>query len=96
MRPVLHSDLTAAARALLAAPRTERNALCAQLLFEADVADRYTKRFGRPHSVWGNGTLLASARRYELVSEPCFSDRSYLSCLSLILKQLEARRERQN
>ncbi len=91
MRPVLQSDVTAAARALLAVPGPARQKLCTRLLYEADCADRFTRRLGKPHPFWGNGTLLAAARGHPLVEERTFDDRDYCSAFEMVLAQLLAR-----
>lgn len=61
MRPVLHSDVIAAARALVPLPPRARDAAARRLVAQADAADRYRKHMGHAHRVWGNGTLMAAA-----------------------------------
>lgn len=91
MRPVMHGDLTAAARHLLALPDALRAPQCARLIAQADAADRYRKRFGRAHPAWGNGTLMAAARQHPLPREPRLNDPDYALCLILVLTQLRSR-----
>lgn len=93
MRPVMHGDLTSAARHLLALPAAARPDHCACLITQADAADRYRKRFGRVHPRWGNGTLMAAARRIPLPPEPPLHDPAYASCLLLVLTALIQRRQ---
>lgn len=90
MRPILHGDVTAAARALLLVPETAREALCRRMIEEADFADRYAKRLGRPHRLWGNGTLMAAARARPLAEEPALGEERYCRCLELVFRQLLA------
>ena len=92
MRPVMHGDLTSAARHLLALPASARQGICARLIAQADAADRYRKRFGRAHPLWGNGTLMAAARRIPLPKEPPLHDPDYADCLILVLSALAQRR----
>ncbi len=92
MRAVHFSDLTAAARALLPAPPCLRARLCRAMLIEADWADKYTKRHGKPHHIWGNGTLMAVARRRQLMPERSLSDPDYTACVTMILHCLEQHR----
>lgn len=92
MRPVMHGDLTAAARYLWALPVPARVASCHALLAQADAADRYRKRFGRAHTLWGNGTLMAAARQHALPREPRLNDPDYAACLVLVLTLLSAGR----
>lgn len=77
MRPVLLSDLTAVARALLRAPYAERQVLCARIIFEAEMADRFARRLRKPHPQWGNGTLIAASAQRALAAERTFDDTDY-------------------
>ena len=95
MRPVMHSDVTAAAWVLLAQPSARWAAQCARLLREADWADRFTRRLGKPHPYWGNGTLLGAAMRHQRAAEPTFDDRRYCSAFEMVLSQLAARKPRE-
>ncbi|MBS0124254.1 hypothetical protein [Thetidibacter halocola] len=61
MRPVLHGDVIAAARAILPLPPLAREAAARRLVAQAEAADRYRKRMGRVHRDWGNGTLMGAA-----------------------------------
>ena len=90
MREVHLSDLVAAARVLLAVPARDR--VCAQLLIEAHCADKFVKRLGRPHSEWGNGTLMAAARARLMTPERSFSDAEYTDCFMKSLRGLEQHR----
>ena len=92
MRPVLVSDLITAARAVLASKPTLRTELALQLIKEADFADRYTRRFGRPHAVFGDGTLSSAARKQPLADEPTLDNTSFCECVELVVRQLIARR----
>ena len=94
MRPVLHSDVIAAARAVLAAPVALRASTCTRLIQEADWADRFTRRLGKPHPLWGNGTLFAAAKRYKLASEPTFDDPAYCSAFEMVMSQLAGQKQR--
>lgn len=85
MRALVHADITAAARVLLAVPEPHRAALGARLLREAHWADHFVKRKGRVHRLWGNGTLRAAAYARPLAAEPMAGDQDYCSCLALVL-----------
>lgn len=61
MRPVGLGDLSAAAGALAAVAPARRAGLMAILIAEAETADRFRRRHGRPHPDFGNGTLMAAA-----------------------------------
>lgn len=88
MRPVLHGDVSAAARALLAAPQAARRALCARMLVEAELAHQHVSATGRLHPVHGNGSLMAVARNRPLADEPGFDDLHYCQCFEMVLRQL--------
>ncbi|TDK49847.1 hypothetical protein [Antarcticimicrobium luteum] len=91
MRPVLHGDVCCAARALLAAAPEDRGALCRQILNQAWAADRYRRRHGRLHPRWGNGSLMAAARKHPMADEPGFDDPGYRHCFVMVLRALGAR-----
>ncbi len=88
MRPVLHGDLSSAARALLAAPRLSRKRLCVQMITEAELADAHVQKTGRLHPLYGNGSLMAAARTRVLADEPGFDDVQYCQCFEMVLRQL--------
>ena len=94
MRPVLVGDLIAAARVLRAEPAAARDGCIARLIAEADLADRSRKRLGRPHAVYGNGSLMAAALRRRPAPEPFLSDLAYLDALGRVIAALAARRAR--
>ncbi|ASM71925.1 MULTISPECIES: hypothetical protein [Roseobacteraceae] len=85
MRPVLHTDLRDAARALLARPAQDRLYLCRRMLKEATWAEHHVRRTGRPHPLWGNGTLSDAARKRVLADEPMLDDAHYCECMVLVL-----------
>ncbi len=82
MRPVTLTDLAAAARVLLALPEARRAAAMAALIVRAEAADRYRRRNGLGHPVYGNGTLLAAALAHPAAA-PEAGARDYLACLAL-------------
>lgn len=88
MRPVLHGDVSAAARALLAVPQPDRGALCVRMIHEAELADRHLERTGKLHPVYGNGSLMAVARNRALANEPGFDDLQYCRCFKMVLHLL--------
>jgi hypothetical protein len=91
MRAIVHADIAATARVILAVPETERSALAQRMLREAHWADHFVKRTGRVHRLWGNGTLRAAAYRRRLAAEPDAGDREYCRCLALVLDLVIAR-----
>lgn len=88
MRPVLHGDISSAARALLVVPQSERVGLCIRMIAEAELADAHTTQTGKPHPVFGNGSLMATARTRMLMDEPSFDDVQYCQCFELVLRHL--------
>jgi len=61
MRRCLLGDLLAAADHLAALPEAARPAAMARLMDQAHAAHAYHRRFGRPHPLWGDGSLMARA-----------------------------------
>ena len=93
MRPVLHGDVAAAARALYPLQAGARPAALDAMFRRAAWADAYRARTGRVHPVWGDGGLMAVALGRE-VPEPPLSDLAYCDCLAQVLESLAAwRRE---
>lgn len=82
MRRILSGDLIAAAAVLAAAPLTERAALAGQILAQAHAAHAYFKRFGHPHVLWGDGSLLTRALAYDHRAAPNLSDARFLAALA--------------
>ncbi|UOA26872.1 hypothetical protein [Pseudosulfitobacter sp. DSM 107133] len=91
MRPVLHTDMRDAARALLAQPPPQRPDLCARMINEAVWADRHVRQTGQAHPLWGNGTLSDAARKRVLAAEPTLDDARYCDCIVLVLLALRDR-----
>lgn len=94
MLPVLHGDLCWSARALLAVPPDARAGLARQLIAQAERADRHTRRTGRLHPVWGDGSLMCVAGRLPRAAEPFVDDLAYCACLITMLRALERHKMR--
>ena len=88
MRPVLHGDVSNAARALLNVPQALRSDLCVKMIQEAEAADVFARREGRLHPFWGNGSLMSAARQRVLADEPTFDDAVYCACFEQVLRGL--------
>ncbi len=91
MRPVLPSDLRAAAGVLLAAPEAEWPALAAQLVWQSDTADRYRKRLGKAHPRFGTGSLLAASLARGAPPGPAFMTDRVKCALVVVLQALLSR-----
>jgi hypothetical protein len=91
VRPVLHGDLVAAARALLAVAPRLRPGLARRMLRSAELADRHRRLYGRPHPRFGGGSLMAAAAAWPMRPEPSLDDPDYLECLQSMLAALRAR-----
>jgi len=88
MRPVLHGDVVAAARHLLTVPEVLRRQVMRKLIHRAGLADRFRRRFGRCHLLWGDGTLQGVASRRALAGEPYLDDLEYCACMALVFEVL--------
>ncbi|NNE53829.1 MAG: hypothetical protein HKN30_15670 [Sulfitobacter sp.] len=93
MRPVLISDLRAVMRVLVAAIPEDRARLCRRIVREAELADRYTRRLGRVHPQWGNGTLMAAAARFPMGPELSWNRPAGLASLRCLTEALAAERD---
>ncbi|MCB4455607.1 DUF7742 family protein [Leisingera sp. McT4-56] len=87
-QPVLPGDVSAVARALLRVPQDQRLSLCRRIFGGAAEAAAHCAVLGRLHRSWGDGSLSAAARRFELAEEPFLDDAAYLSCTRLVLREL--------
>ncbi|WP_333682795.1 DUF7742 family protein [Pontibaca methylaminivorans] len=88
MRRILHGDVSNTARALYGTPPEGRAALLRHIFRQAEAADIRLRSTGTPHPRWGNGTLMAAARRHTLPPEPGFDDRDYCRCFLMVLQAL--------
>jgi hypothetical protein len=89
MRPVLIGDVIAVARVVVVLPEEQWSSRVDQLLWRAKVADLYRKRLGKPHPVWGNGSLMAAiGAEPKAPAEPFLSDPQWLRALSCVLERL--------
>ncbi len=91
LQPVLPQDISSLARALLTVPAQERSGFCAVLFDHATLAARHVSETGQLHCLWGNGTLDTAARHVPLAKEPLWDDPTYLSCLIIVLHELQRR-----
>lgn len=91
MRPVLHGDVTSVARALLLVGEDARDGLCQRIFVQADQAEEHVRLSGRLHSSYGNGSLMAAARCYNLADEPSFDNTEYCRCFAIVLHRLMRR-----
>lgn len=85
MRQILMGDLISVARAALVLPRADRKQAVLLALEQAHIADKITKQTGRPHAVWGNGSLQAAVARWPKMAEPFAGDIEYLEVFSDVL-----------
>jgi len=88
MRPVLHGDISAAARVLLRVCPQAREDLSRRMISEAEIADRHVLATGQLHPRFGNGSLMMAAFRHLPADEPNFDDTEYCRCVQTILRHL--------
>jgi len=89
MRTITHGDVTAAARAIRDLPADAGKSSVRTFLERADAADRFRKRFGRAHPMWGNGSLMACVLFCGGPSdEPVPSDASYLDAMATVIEEI--------
>lgn len=91
MRRVLEHDVKAAAVALARIPEPEQPRIFWLWLQQADWAHKVHKRTGKPHPVWGNGSLYQAMHFHG--SDPFeFANPDHCSALEYILRALSARK----
>lgn len=88
LRPVLPGDISCTARALLAVPANARAGFLSSIMEGAAIAADHLQAMHRLHPVWGNGSLMAAARRFPLADEPDFSNPDYCRCTVLVLEAI--------
>jgi hypothetical protein len=95
MRTVTHGDVVAAAGVARGIAGDERRTFVLRLLERAHAADKYRKRTGRAHPLWGDGTLMAVARKSRIAqAEPFLSDVEYLETIATVIETLLFWRQR--
>lgn len=93
MREVVHGDVVAVASALRDLPPEGWEARIAGYLTRADAADRYRRRIGRAHPVWGNGSLMGAVLSgADVWPEPRLSDPVYAEAMVAVLMALIRRK----
>lgn len=90
MRQILMGDIVAVARSLMDVPPQMQASAANTMFYRAHVADKFMKRTGVPHPVWGNGSLLACAASGPSKAEPFPNNLAYLSSLGLVIEELIA------
>ena len=96
MRAVRLADIEAAARAVLLCAPDGQPALAAQLIAEANLADRYRKRLRKPHTDFGTGTLMSAASGHP---QPCRLenfDKNTLDAFACVIKALQTHLDQSN
>lgn len=88
MRPALHGDVVAAARAIYGFPKKDRAGALRRLVRAATWAERFRRTHHRPHPYWGDGSLMAAALAEDPPPEPRLNDPDYCDCLVLVLQAL--------
>ena len=95
MRPVLPGDLDCAVAVVMAQPPETRADVAAKLLAQADLADRYRKRLGRAHPIYGTGSLMSAALGWPVGPRRRVYDASYCAALIVVLTALQQWRARE-
>lgn len=96
MRAVHLTDLNIAARTLLALAPDQRAGAIARLLICAHIADKYRKKTGRAHALYGNGTLGAACQSHPKRRMPDRCDPAYLECFRIVIHALLDRTKHEN
>lgn len=91
MRACLITDLLCAARVV--SQSSGAATLAHRLIFEAHAAHKYTKHFGRPHPVWGSGSLMARALAADMGRSDGVFDLAALVSISEALMQFRGNRK---
>lgn len=87
-------DLDCAVAVVMAQPPQARAEVAERLLYEADVADRFRKRLGRAHPVYGTGSLMSAALGWPDAPRGRVYDASYCAALIVVLTAVQDWRRR--
>lgn len=93
MRRCLIGDLIEAAVVVAAAAPDQRLAFAFSLIDQAHCAHQYAKKFGKAHSVWGNGSLMARAMAHDGPRIARRDDPAFLAGLSIVAAALASRKQ---
>ena len=88
MRPVVYNDVLAAVAYVSSVPSRHRRRAVRCLIEDANRAERYTNVYSAPHPVFGDGTLIAAAGRYEKAGDTSFRTRDSLTAWVEVLTAL--------
>lgn len=93
MRPLLPGDIDAATARLLTLPEEGWPMAASRLLAEAELAEEWHRTHGRPHPVFGNGSLMAAARRGGSARHPCRLSPPVIRAMLVLLSSIKSRQE---
>ena len=82
-------DLDCAVAVVMGQPPAARAEVAARLLYQADVADRFRKRLGRAHPVYGTGSLMSAALGWPDAPSGRVYDASYCAALIVVLTAVQ-------
>lgn len=88
MRPLHLADIETAARALALIAPEERAAVMQDMIAKAALADRYRLAHGRPHPLFGTGTLMSCALRRAVAPRPAALGPDALDTFVIAAKEL--------
>ncbi|WP_439124315.1 DUF7742 family protein [Marivita sp.] len=88
MKPLIYNDVLAAVAVVSAVPHAQRPAKMARLLDEAIEAESYRLKHHAAHPIFGDGSLLASAQKYDVKGSTSFQTRDALGAWVCVLSAL--------
>ncbi len=89
MRAITSGDIGMLARHLARFRPEERQAVALRLLDRAHAADRFRRRMGRAHRLWGDGSLAAALPPAEIArARPVIMDRQHLEAMHDALRAI--------
>ncbi|WP_456299100.1 DUF7742 family protein [Marivita geojedonensis] len=88
---MIYNDVLAAVSVVAAVSAEQRAAVVARLLREADLAESHRLIHGAAHPVFGDGSLMAAALRYQRRGSASFQDREGLAAWRCVIDALCAR-----
>ncbi|GHA43170.1 hypothetical protein GCM10008927_04740 [Amylibacter ulvae] len=88
MRRIIHSDIFAAARALLCVPADQREQLLAAMFETAHIGDILRRRLGQNDPNFGDGTLRGAAHIHTMKPQCSIADIEFLRCVLVVITKM--------
>lgn len=91
MRRIVLGEILVVAQHLMSVPRLARGEVISHWVEQAHCADKYRKKMGKEHVLWGNGSLIDRVDPRPVSKPSTFSDLGFLVALGAVLEAVVER-----